>query len=679
MPPRRFNRIVSGSLALSLVLSACAQPTQAPPGLITARPDTTAAPVATSVEVGATAVMGGDTPELWSIAPLPDPAGAPGDVITAGSSTVYPLSQRMAELYQNEGGGNVTVDSIGSGAGFERFCKTGETDVANASRAIKQEEIDNCKALGREPIEFRVGTDALAVVVSAENTFIDYLTFAELATAYSTATTWADVRAGWPAEAIQRYSPGTDSGTFDYFVEAVLRPVYGQDNSADKNAILNSEGTQFSENDATLVAGVEGSPNAIGYFGYAYYAAEGGKLKAVPVVPAKVETPSVEAAVSPSDASVNAGTYPLARPLFLYSDARIMTDKPQVAAFIGFYLQHVDEEISDIGYFPAPDKTLKQSLGHWYLAQGIAIDPAAAIGDVITAGSSTVYPLSQRMAELYQNEGGGNVTVDSIGSGAGFERFCKTGETDVANASRAIKQEEIDNCKALGREPIEFRVGTDALAVVVSAENTFIDYLTFAELATAYSTATTWADVRAGWPAEAIQRYSPGTDSGTFDYFVEAVLRPVYGQDNSADKNAILNSEGTQFSENDATLVAGVEGSPNAIGYFGYAYYAAEGGKLKAVPVVPAKVETPSVEAAVSPSDASVNAGTYPLARPLFLYSDARIMTDKPQVAAFIGFYLQHVDEEISDIGYFPAPLSALGNAVGNWLEALNLLPSLEM
>jgi phosphate binding protein len=332
-----------------------------------------------------------------------------------------------------------------------------------------------------------------------------------------------------------------------------------------------------------------------------------------------------------------------------------------------------------IGYFPAPTATLKEALGHWYLAQGIAVNPAAAIGDVITAGSSTVYPLSQRMAELYQNEGGGTVTVDSIGSGAGFERFCKTGETDIANASRAIKPEEIDNCKAIGREPIEFRVGTDALAVVISAENTFIDYLTIAELATAYSTATTWADVRAGWPAEAIQRYSPGTDSGTFDYFVEAVMRPVYGQDNSADKNAILNSEGTQFSENDATLVAGVEGSPNAIGYFGYAYYAAEGGKLKAVPVVPAKVETPSLEAAVSPSDASVNAGTYPLARPLFLYSDAQIMADKPQVAAFIGFYLQHVEEEIAAIGYFPAPTAALGNSVASWLEALNLLPSLEM
>ncbi len=351
-------------MAASLVLSACGQPTQAAPGLITPKGDATAAePTATVRPEATTAPETSSGP--WQLATLPAPADAPGDIISAGSSTVFPLSQRMAELYQNDGGGNVTVDSIGTGAGFERFCKTGETDISNASRAIKQEEIDNCKAIGRDPIAFRVGTDALAVVVSADNTFIDYLTFDELATAYSTATTWADVRAGWPAEPIQRYSPGTDSGTFDYFVEAVMRPMFGQDNSADKNAILNADGTQFSENDSTLVAGVEGSQYAIGYFGYAYFAAEGGKLKAVSIVPAKVETPSAEAAVAPSETTVNAGTYPLARPLYIYSDATIMADKPQVAAFIGFYLTHVDAEITDVGYFPAPISALGDAVGNW--------------------------------------------------------------------------------------------------------------------------------------------------------------------------------------------------------------------------------------------------------------------------------------------------------------------------
>ena len=377
MPSRRLPWLGSGLLAASLILSACAQPTQAPAGLITssapteapsqptAAPDATAAPEATTApETPATA---------WTLPAIPAPADVPGDVITAGSSTVFPLSQRMAELYQNEGGGNITVDSIGSGAGLERFCVAGETDIANASRAIKASEVEACQAIGRDPIEFRVGTDALAVVVSAENDFIDYLTLDELAVAFSTATTWADVRAGWPAEPIQRYSPGTDSGTFDYFVEAVMLPKYGDDGDADKNAILNAEGIQLSENDATLVAGVEGSQYAIGYFGYAYYAAEGGKLKAVSLVPAGGDA-AAENAVEPSQATVDAGTYPLARPLYIYSDATIMADKPQVAAFIGFYLANVNAEIIDVGYFPAPSSALAAATGSWLDAVGLLPD-----------------------------------------------------------------------------------------------------------------------------------------------------------------------------------------------------------------------------------------------------------------------------------------------------------------
>ncbi|MDW8392544.1 MAG: substrate-binding domain-containing protein, partial [Oscillochloridaceae bacterium] len=198
-----------------------------------------------------------------------EPADVTGDIITAGSSTVFPLTERMAERFQQEGyTGNITVDSIGTGAGFERFCTTGESDISNASRPINAREIAACNAIGRQPLEFRVGTDALAVVVSANNTFVDYLTLQELATAFSTAKTWADVRAGWPNEPIQRFSPGTDSGTFDYFVEAVMAPankVDGKPNvEAGKKAILDSVGTQYSEDDNVLAQGVEGSQYAIG-------------------------------------------------------------------------------------------------------------------------------------------------------------------------------------------------------------------------------------------------------------------------------------------------------------------------------------------------------------------------------------------------------------------------------
>ena len=290
------------------------------------------------------------------------------------------------------------------------------------------------------------------------------------------------------------------------------------------------------------------------------------------------------------------------------------------------------------------------------------IDPASVSGSIISAGSSTVYPLSERMGERFGEEGfAGELTIDSIGSGAGFERFCTTGETDIANASRGIKDEEAEACKAVGRTPIEFRVGTDALAVVVSQENTFLTDVTMEELAKIFSSdAVKWSDINAAYPNEDILRFSPGTDSGTFDYFVEAVMMPVYGKENDTAKNAILNAGNTQFSEDDNVLVQGVEGSPYAIGYFGYAYYVENTGKLKALNVN-----------GVEPNGTTAEDGTYKLARPLFIYSDAKIMQEKPQVAAFINFYLTYVNEEIDAVGYFPASVEALDGARQAWLDAM--------
>ncbi len=281
------------------------------------------------------------------------------------------------------------------------------------------------------------------------------------------------------------------------------------------------------------------------------------------------------------------------------------------------------------------------------------VDPLEVSGDIVVAGSSTVFPLSERMAERFQDEGySGNITVDSIGSGAGFERFCVAGETDIANASRPIKDSERASCRNIGRDPIEFRVGTDALAVVVSQENDFVTNLSLDELALVFSTAAKWSDVNPDWPDQPIQRFIPGTDSGTFDYFVEVVF--------DKDEKPILSAANLQLSEDDNVLVQGVLGSPYAIGFFGYAYYVENRDLLRAV----------SIEGVV-PSQESVDDGTYPLARPLFIYSSADIMRNKPQVAAFINFYLTYVNQEVADVGYFPASPEALDAARQAWLEAM--------
>ncbi len=281
------------------------------------------------------------------------------------------------------------------------------------------------------------------------------------------------------------------------------------------------------------------------------------------------------------------------------------------------------------------------------------VNPIEVSGNIVTAGSSTVFPLSERMAERFTEEGyTGTITVDSIGSGAGFERFTVAGETDISNASRPIKSKEIDQAKSIGRDPVEFKVGTDALAVTVSAENTFAKDVTLGELAQIFSTATYWSDVRSSWPREQIRRFIPGTDSGTFDYFAEEVF--------DKDPAAMLNAGNLQLSEDDNILVQGIEGSPYAVGFFGYAYYVENKDKLNVL----------SIEG-VEANEEHVNAGIYPLARPLFLYSDAAIMREKPQVAAFIAFYLTYVNEEVTRVGYFPADDASLAQSRQNWLDAM--------
>jgi phosphate transport system substrate-binding protein len=318
-------------VAAALLLTSCGQattPTAAP----TAEP--TAVPVSTGM------------------LPTVDPAEVTGDIISAGSSTVYPLSERMAELFRDEGyTGNITIDSIGTGGGFERFCQTGETDIANASRAIKEEELAACQEIGREPIEFRVGTDGLAVVVSKDNTFLADVTTEQLAAIFSTAANWSDVNPDWPNEPILRFSPGTDSGTFDFFVEKVL--------NQDENLLLNAANLQLSEDDNVLVRGVEGSPYAIGYFGYAYYQENADLLNVLSIN-----------GIAPTAATVEGGTYSLARPLYLYTTAQIMREKPQVASFIAYYLTYVNDEITSVGYFPLSSEEFNASKQAWLDAMG---------------------------------------------------------------------------------------------------------------------------------------------------------------------------------------------------------------------------------------------------------------------------------------------------------------------
>lgn len=343
--------------ALALVIAACGSDTET----TTTAGGTTTTGAATTTAAGDTTTSAtGDTTEEGL--PLIDPFEVTGDIVTAGSSTVFPLSEAIAAQFEDDGyGDTITIDSIGSGAGLERFCVEGESDIANASRAIEEDEVAACETIGRTPIEFRVGTDALAIVVSPSNYFAESLTLEQLALAYSTAETWADVDPSFPAHPILRFSPGTDSGTFDYFVEAVLEE--------DPEPLLAASNLQLSEDDNVLVQGVAGDTCtegdestgcAIGYFGFAYYVENQDDLAILGVE-------GVEASAE----NVDNGTYPLARPLFIYSDASIMAEKPQVASFIAYYLDVVNDVITEVGYFPAPAADLQGAIDSFLEAWGM--------------------------------------------------------------------------------------------------------------------------------------------------------------------------------------------------------------------------------------------------------------------------------------------------------------------
>ncbi len=260
-----------------------------------------------------------------------------------GSSTVYPITEAVAEEFRGVNSEvNVTVGVSGTGGGFKKFCN-GEIDVADASRHIKPVEIEKCEAAGIEFIELEVAYDGLAVIINKENDFVKQLTVDQLKTIFrveNPAKTWNEVDPAWPAEEIKVYSPGKDSGTFDYFVEVILG----------KKAQMRPDAS-YSEDDNILVTGVAGGKYAIGFFGLAYYEENKDKLSLAAVV-----NPKNGQAVQPNLETVKSGAYaPLSRPIFIYVSKAALA-KPEVQQFVGFYMDSGAELSEAVGYIPLGDE-----------------------------------------------------------------------------------------------------------------------------------------------------------------------------------------------------------------------------------------------------------------------------------------------------------------------------------
>jgi phosphate transport system substrate-binding protein len=311
----------------------------------------------------ATIALGACSTGAATAVPTAGASAAPalsGTVTIDGSSTVYPITEAVAEEFQLANSGvQVPTSLSGTGGGFKKFC-VGETDINDASRPIKAEDEGEglaCKANGIEYVQLLIAIDGLTVVVNPGNAFATCLTVEELAAIYGPDSAqdlkWSDVRAGFPAEPVNRFMPGADSGTFDYFTEV----INGETDAA----------TQFatqSEDDNVLVTGVAGDVDAIAFFGYAYFVENTDKLKAV-------EVDGGSGCIAPTEATINDISYaPLSRPLFIYPDIGKAKARPELKAFVDFYLDNATTLAAEVGYVALPADLLQAEKDEWAAAVG---------------------------------------------------------------------------------------------------------------------------------------------------------------------------------------------------------------------------------------------------------------------------------------------------------------------
>ena len=301
--------------------------------------------------------------------------------------------------------------------------------------------------------------------------------------------------------------------------------------------------------------------------------------------------------------------------------------------------------------------SLKAAIGVAALCGGFLSQQAGAASVIEIDGSSTVYPITEAVAEEYQAAGGARVTVGISGTGGGFKRFCR-GETDISDASRPILKEEMVLCAQAGIKYFELPVAYDAITVVVSKDNDFVDHLTVEELKKMWEPAaagkiTSWKQVRDSFPDVPLKLAGAGADSGTFDYFTEAVV------------GVAKSSRGDyQASEDDNVTVQFVSRDKGALGYFGLAYYEENKDTLRAVPIV-----APGGSTGVLPSIATVNDGSYtPLSRPIFIYVKEKAV-QRPEVRKFVEFYLQEGGALTREVGFVDLPAAAYELALKNFNE----------
>jgi phosphate transport system permease protein len=307
--------------------------------------------------------------------------------------------------------------------------------------------------------------------------------------------------------------------SFGLVAEQVVVPEETLVTDFNKTRVTNSTNViESSEDDMALADGISGDPAGAGFFGYAFYAENQDRLRALAID-----------GVEPTAENVLAGQYSGTRPLYIYSATEIIEEKPQIAAFLAYYLENL-KVVSEVGYFAADEEALAQQQTAILEALGLDemphIDPAEFEGEINIAGSSTVYPVTIAIAEKFKEDGfQGEINVESTGTGGGFKAFCAGTEgIDIVDASRAIDTIEFEACRASGLDLNEYLIGQDAVVAVVSGENDFARDVSREQLELLFTEGVNWSDIDESWPVQSINRHIPTADSGTMDFFVRSVF-----------------------------------------------------------------------------------------------------------------------------------------------------------
>ncbi|NJP04568.1 MAG: hypothetical protein HC837_02505 [Chloroflexaceae bacterium] len=656
--------------------------------------------------------------------PTISPDELEGDIATAGSSTLFNITNGIANEFAEQGfADTITIENAPAEQAFSRLCpfhteQEDIIDIATSVRLLSDAERAICATNNYNPINFRIGTDAIAIIVNISNEFAKDVTLEDLKKMF-TVERWSDVKPDWPAEPIVRYIPTADSDTFLLFAETVLQNVDLGSSSEDSGPLGDVTNVITLDSEDKIVRAIANDPFGVGFVQIDSFQQNNATLRMLPIngVQLSIDT-------------VNNDTYPLKRPLLLYTDPRILQQKPQVAGFLDFYLLNAAPVVEALGFFPSSTAVISDALTRLAEASTVVeggsvattneeeelfslfalpdplipapiisptvtvtptggpapiagpttvagstptdgptptavltptatpepITPARLTGNILVAGNAPVISPTQMMANGFQHVGFTNaITITSVGNDQSFILLCETGQIDIANVDRIIADDESTLCDDIDRTPVVLRVGSDVLAITINPNNDFVQDVTLEELAQLF-TVERWSDVNPDWPNQPIQRFLPPSTSSAFDLFVEEVLND--------EPFALLQAQNTIITSNSDGRARGINTNPYAIGFFEYPVYEHNAGLLNLV-----MVEGIELDARTLANE------KWPLMKPVLLYSAENIIQNKPQLAAFLNFYLTNANLVMDELNYVPASAQDLDEARLTLRQAISKPP----